>query len=167
MPTRNRRPASARSEAMDMNLAGRRDVLRAGVVAFATIAVGGCASLFKKKRDPDVVITATGGFVLVPVTAAPWATTEGAEGALVVAVAGRDEKLLLFRRPDGTVAVIDMTCTHRGCDVNWDGARGKLVCPCHGSEYAPSGAVTKGPAERSLRTYPVTIDEQSIVVRLA
>jgi cytochrome b6-f complex iron-sulfur subunit len=60
-----------------------------------------------------------------------------------------------------------MTCTHRGCDVNWAAASGKLFCPCHGSEFAPNGAVTKGPAERALAAHPVAIDGETIVVRLA
>jgi Rieske Fe-S protein len=144
----------------------RRGVLRAGVVAFATIAVSGCASLFVKKRDPDVTVVAAGGDVRVPVSAAPWAR-DGGEGSLVVAVDGRDDKLLVFRRPDGSLAAVDMTCTHRGCDVNWAASRGKLVCPCHGSEFAPSGAVTNGPAVRALATHPVNVDGETIVVRLA
>ena len=42
----------------------RRDVLRTGVVAFATVALGGCASLFTKKRAPDVTVTAKDGEIL-------------------------------------------------------------------------------------------------------
>ena len=37
-------------------------------------------------------------------------------------------------------------CTHLGCVVPWSAANNKFMCPCHGSQYAPTGAVVRGPA---------------------
>ena len=37
-------------------------------------------------------------------------------------------------------------CTHLGCVVPWSAAQNKYMCPCHGSQYAPNGAVVRGPA---------------------
>lgn len=56
-------------------------------------------------------------------------------------------------------------CTHRGCQVDPQGAR--LVCPCHGSEYDLGGAVLEGPAERPLRTYPAVRQGDLVVVDLS
>jgi len=141
---------------------GRRDLLRAGAVVIATIALPGCASLFLKKREPDVTVAAAGGEVRVPVASAPW--VRGGEGTLAVAIEGREDKILVFRGKDGALAAVNMTCTHRGCDVEYVAASGRLECPCHGSQFAPSGGVVEGPAERPLRAYPVSVLGEQIVV---
>lgn len=141
---------------------GRRALLRAGAVVIATMAIPGCASLFVKKRDPDVTVVAANGEVRIPVTAAPW--VRGGQGTLAVAIEGREDKILVFRGADGALAAVDMTCTHRGCDVNYASASGRLECPCHGSKFAPTGAVIEGPAERPLRSYPVEVMGGEIVV---
>jgi cytochrome b6-f complex iron-sulfur subunit len=144
----------------------RRGVLRAGVVAFATIAVSGCASLFTKKRDPDITVAEAGGEARVNVAIAPWVKS-GGPGSLVVAIEGRDDKVIVFRRPDGQIVATDMTCTHKGCDVNWDVSRAKLVCPCHGSEFTSTGAVMHGPAERPLAAHDVVVSGDILIVRVA
>jgi|ERR1051325_8559583 cytochrome b6-f complex iron-sulfur subunit len=45
-----------------------------------------------------------------------------------------------------------MYCTHQGCLTDiFSGSR--FVCPCHGSEFSNTGAVTQGPAARPLDKY--------------
>jgi Rieske Fe-S protein len=61
-----------------------------------------------------------------------------------------DHKVAVFRHPDGTVTALSATCTHMGCIVRWNAAGRTWDCPCHGSRYAPTGAVVNGPAERPL-----------------
>lgn len=56
-------------------------------------------------------------------------------------------------------------CTHMGCQVEPVGDR--LACPCHGSEYRPTGEVLRGPAERSLQQYAVTADSERIYIELS
>ena len=52
---------------------------------------------------------------------------------------------------------LSSVCTHQACTVSsFDGA--KLTCPCHGSQFSTSGAVTKGPAASALRAFPTTFD---------
>jgi Rieske Fe-S protein len=54
-------------------------------------------------------------------------------------------------------------CTHQSCTVSsFDGAR--LNCPCHGSQFSPTGAVVRGPATSPLRTYATTFDQASGVI---
>jgi cytochrome b6-f complex iron-sulfur subunit len=41
---------------------------------------------------------------------------------------------------------LNAVCTHLGCVVPWSAANNKFMCPCHGSQYSPDGAVVRGPA---------------------
>lgn len=51
---------------------------------------------------------------------------------------------------EGQPRVFSARCPHLGCLVGWDAVRGRLVCPCHGSEYDLAGQVLAGPAPRPL-----------------
>jgi cytochrome b6-f complex iron-sulfur subunit len=41
---------------------------------------------------------------------------------------------------------LNAICTHLGCVVPWSAADNKFICPCHGSQYDPTGDVVRGPA---------------------
>jgi Rieske Fe-S protein len=56
----------------------------------------------------------------------------------------------IYRNDDGRVHALSSVCTHRGCDVTWNDRDRVWDCPCHGSRFAPTGAVLKGPATRPL-----------------
>jgi Rieske Fe-S protein len=53
-------------------------------------------------------------------------------------------------------------CPHRGCNVNAITA-GKIICPCHDSEFNLDGTVAKGPAKAPLAAKPVSVQGDSIV----
>lgn len=55
-------------------------------------------------------------------------------------------------------------CTHSGCEVQPN--KVSLVCPCHGSEFSNKGVVMNPPAERDLKQYLVTTDNENIFVQL-
>lgn len=48
-------------------------------------------------------------------------------------------------------------CTHQQCTVG-DFRNGRIVCPCHGSQYDASGQVVVGPATQRLREFAVAMD---------
>ena len=50
------------------------------------------------------------------------------------------------RGDDGELRAVSARCTHLGCIVAWNGAERSWDCPCHGSRFAPDGAVLQGPA---------------------
>ena len=66
--------------------------------------------------------------------------------------------IVVARDADGVYAM-SAVCTHQGClvDASHDTIAGGLSCPCHGSAFDGSGAVTHGPANRPLQHYAVTI----------
>ena len=67
----------------------------------------------------------------------------------------------LFRDAEGVFA-ISLICTHLGCIVKH--VTGGFDCPCHGSHFAPDGAVTKGPAPVALPWRKVTASGDAYVV---
>ena len=58
------------------------------------------------------------------------------------------ENLVLFRNPDGTYALMDRHCPHRGADLCFGRLEdGGLRCPFHGWLFDPSGQCIEQPAE--------------------
>jgi glycine/D-amino acid oxidase-like deaminating enzyme/nitrite reductase/ring-hydroxylating ferredoxin subunit len=64
------------------------------------------------------------------------------------------DRVAAFRDDDGTVTAVSPTCTHLGCQVNWNRAERSWDCPCHGSRFAPDGSVLQGPAVHRLERKP-------------
>jgi glycine/D-amino acid oxidase-like deaminating enzyme/nitrite reductase/ring-hydroxylating ferredoxin subunit len=56
----------------------------------------------------------------------------------------------VYRDEDGNLYMVDTTCTHMGCELNWNTAEKSWDCPCHGSRFDVDGNVLEGPALRSL-----------------
>ncbi|KAL7465397.1 hypothetical protein ACHAXS_005719 [Conticribra weissflogii] len=59
---------------------------------------------------------------------------------------------------------LNAVCTHLGCVVPWSAANNKFMCPCHGSQYAPTGAVVRGPAPLPLALAHLDIDESGKIL---
>lgn len=80
----------------------------------------------------------------------------------------RNEALLfpicLYRFSETDYAALWMQCTHQGAELNVAGDF--LQCPAHGSEFTNRGRVTSGPADRDLRTFPVTLYNNQIFIDL-
>ena len=60
------------------------------------------------------------------------------------------ERAGAYRDEQGTLHVVDTTCTHMGCEVNWNSAERSWDCPCHGSRFSHAGDIIEGPAVRPL-----------------
>ena len=67
----------------------------------------------------------------------------------------RGEKVAGYRDDDGTLVAVSATCTHLGCQVNFNAAERSWDCPCHGSRFAPDGSVLQGPAVHRLERKPI------------
>ena len=64
-----------------------------------------------------------------------------------------------------TYTALLMTCTHRGCELNYGG--GIYSCPCHGSEFSKEGAVLEGPADKNLKSFKTKTDSENIYILLS
>jgi Rieske Fe-S protein len=145
--------------------ATRRDLLArlalGGAAAAACAGLSGCA-LFMSSVEPDITLIVDNGTLIVPHSTLAW--ERGLGNAMVVGLAGRKDKLLLLRTPEGEIVALSTTCTHRGCDVRWSREAGHIVCPCHGSEYDLHGGNLKGPATKPLRRYEVTARPEALSI---
>ncbi|MCS7460883.1 FAD-dependent oxidoreductase [Paenibacillus doosanensis] len=75
------------------------------------------------------------------------------EGALVQV---NGKKAGAYRDAAGKLHVVDTTCTHMGCEVEWNEAERTWDCPCHGSRYSYNGDVIEGPAKEALAQVELT-----------
>jgi glycine/D-amino acid oxidase-like deaminating enzyme/nitrite reductase/ring-hydroxylating ferredoxin subunit len=73
------------------------------------------------------------------------------EGKVIEADGGRTGA---FRDDKGKLHLVNTTCTHMGCELNWNSAERSWDCPCHGSRFTWSGDILEGPA-----VTPLTADQ--------
>ena len=66
----------------------------------------------------------------------------------------KEQNVRVIATVDG-VAAVSLVCTHLGCIVAATGDA--YACPCHGSKFDATGAVTGGPAPRGLRWLSISL----------
>lgn len=70
------------------------------------------------------------------------------EGAVVVV---KGKRAGCYKDREGNINLVDTTCTHMGCEVEWNSGDRSWDCPCHGSRYSVTGDVIEGPAKKPLK----------------
>jgi nitrite reductase/ring-hydroxylating ferredoxin subunit len=72
-----------------------------------------------------------------------------------------DRRVAAHRDRAGQLHLVSATCTHLGCIVGWNTAEESWDCPCHGSRFAPDGAVLHGPAVEPLEMVVLDADAET------
>lgn len=74
-----------------------------------------------------------------------------------------EQKLYVAHTGEGFFA-LSAECTHLGCMTRWLPDQETIACPCHGSKFAPNGAVKAGPAPIPLRRMHLSLADSELVV---
>lgn len=72
--------------------------------------------------------------------------------------------VIVARTTTGAYVAVSQRCTHQGSNVQYVSSGDSFYCPAHGSDFATSGAVTRGPASSPLATYHTTLNGTSLRV---
>lgn len=67
-----------------------------------------------------------------------------------------NQKIALYKSPEGALNALSPVCTHAGCIVAWNDAEKSWDCPCHGGRYDSSGKVLTGPPQKDLKAIPLS-----------
>ena len=79
-----------------------------------------------------------------------------------------DARRVALFNVEGTFYAIDNTCTHRGGPLGEGELNGEIVtCPWHGANFnVKTGAVTNPPARAGVRSFPVKVEGNDVLVEL-
>lgn len=113
---------------------------------------------------PPAVTAGAGVTVTLPFAQFPALMMPG--GSVCGQSMGVANQIIVTRLDAGRAVAVNSTCTHAGCIVAWNGTDQEYDCPCHGSVFAPDGAVKVGPATRPLTSYSVAVNADSLVVTI-
>jgi 3-phenylpropionate/trans-cinnamate dioxygenase ferredoxin subunit len=75
---------------------------------------------------------------------------------------------ILIANVDGRYYAADDMCTHEDASLSTGCLQGEFVkCPLHGSRFnIVTGQAMEDPAEEDLKTYPVKIENEDILIRI-
>ncbi|MGL5328435.1 MAG: Rieske 2Fe-2S domain-containing protein, partial [Peptostreptococcaceae bacterium] len=66
-------------------------------------------------------------------------------------VLGDDKRYGAYRHFNDKLYIVDITCTHMGCELTFNSAEKTWDCPCHASIFDYEGNVVEGPAVKPLK----------------
>jgi cytochrome b6-f complex iron-sulfur subunit len=147
---------------MDQNKINRRDFLLKGAKAAAIGAFAfssfDIVKLAAASKDSET-IKSTGADKVINISDYPSLGSAG--GYEEVA-----KNILVIRTSSSKFLAINTVCTHKKCDVDFDGS--SFECPCHGSTYSKTGKVTGGPSTKNLRTYKTVYnaDNNTLTIKM-
>ena len=132
----------------------RAIIVGAGLGALATAAAA-CSSADKPATAESTSAAAepTG----TPDTGALATTADVPVGSGVIV-----GDMVITQPTTGVFKGFSSVCPHAGCNVNKI-TDGKIICPCHRSEFNLDGTVAQGPAKQPLESKAVTVQGGSIV----
>jgi 3-phenylpropionate/trans-cinnamate dioxygenase ferredoxin component len=79
-----------------------------------------------------------------------------------------DGEPICLAKVDGSIYAFTDNCTHISGPLDEGELEGEvLTCPWHGAQFnVRTGKVLRGPARQDIQTYPVQVEETSILVSL-
>jgi glycine/D-amino acid oxidase-like deaminating enzyme/nitrite reductase/ring-hydroxylating ferredoxin subunit len=78
-----------------------------------------------------------------------------------VIIKAKGKKHAAYRDKNGELHVMQAACTHLGCAVQWNSFEECWDCPCHGSQFAPTGEALQCPATSPLKAADIQIADKA------
>lgn len=72
--------------------------------------------------------------------------------------------ICVYRINENKYHALLLKCTHQGAELQVFGDR--MECPAHGSEFDTNGIALSGPATQPLRSFPVSISQNQLLISL-
>jgi Rieske Fe-S protein len=143
----------------------RRKFIKSGCTACLSVTVMGS---FLSSCTATKYITGTLGKDGLFVDTKEFQTNQNGKEAYQSFIIIRNDALqypiCVYRFDDNNYTALWMRCTHQGTELQASGDR--LQCTAHGSEFDTKGTVKNGPADKSLRNFPVTVLNNQIFIDL-
>ena len=81
--------------------------------------------------------------------------TDGSSSAALLSSGGSlvSNGIIVAKTKAGAYIAVQRSCTHESYTLTYQSANNRFYCPNHGATFAENGAVTNGPASRSLTVY--------------
>jgi cytochrome b6-f complex iron-sulfur subunit len=135
----------------------RKDFLSALGITAASFAVINCIGC--SKADSGAGVSGPSGidFTLDLTASANAALTTN--GGYLAA-----NGVIVARTTSGTYIAVQQSCTHESYPLVFQGSNQRFYCNNHGATFSQSGAVTNGPASKSLTVYNTTLTGTSLRV---
>jgi Rieske Fe-S protein len=89
---------------------------------------------------------------------------EGYRSFIIVRNESLKYPIYVYRFGNAGYSAVWMRCTHQGAELQASGDQ--LQCSAHGSEFNNRGKVTNGPADKDLRSFPVTVNNNELFIDL-
>jgi Rieske Fe-S protein len=83
---------------------------------------------------------------------------------LIVRNEAMEFPIYVYKISENEYSALLMKCTHQGNELQASGDH--LHCSAHGSEFNNKGVVAQGPAEKSLRAFKVSAEEDKLFIDL-
>lgn len=131
----------------------RRNFLRAACTVCAIAPLAGIVESCKKQAA-----TGPGANFTIDLSDPGYAALKTIGGSVV------KSGVIVVCTGTSTYAALSDSCTHQGCQLNYDKPTNELVCPCHGGTYDLNGKVLGGPPPSNLKTYTVSVSGTVLTV---
>lgn len=76
---------------------------------------------------------------------------------------GLDDVPTIVLRYGGDLRAFCIVCTHLGCNVKWQPARGEFLCPCHAGRFDANGVNIAGPPPAPLKRFKASATTQGYI----
>lgn len=126
----------------------RKDFLATLGISAAGFALMNCAGCAKSSDGPSSGISGPIGVnFTIDLNASSSAALLNNGGFLI------SNNIIVVRKSLGNFIAVQRSCTHENYSLTYQPSGSRFYCSNHGATFSESGAVTNGPANRSLSVY--------------